>query len=376
MKRTWHKLRKDEKGQVLIMALVVMLLGGLIIAPLLDHMGTGLKIEKEVYEKRMSLLYAADSGVEDALWKIQGKVTGLPAVGQAPWQYGIGTVNGNTTTVTIARIDDATFKINSLATSDSSRNTTIESYIRVLDLSLDMSNAITSKADVTIQPNTSVIGDVCLNGTLDNKGYISGAVKRDPITTWQWPTDDLISRFYFRDVRGLTPFSGDSIDLKSTTTIGPLYRAGNLTIDNTGSQTTVMLGGTVYVTGNLTFAQPGTKNAYTINLDGQTIFVEGSVNFAPQRVTLSGSGCIIALGDIDFLPALQSTPADFVFVMSVNSTVTFQPSGGFYGSVAGDIMVNVQPGVSLGWSGPHPTLNVPDFKGNAIAEIVTWTITP
>jgi hypothetical protein len=48
-----------------------MLLGGLIIAPMLSYMSTGLKVGKEVYEDRMYEFYAADAGVEDALWYLQ-----------------------------------------------------------------------------------------------------------------------------------------------------------------------------------------------------------------------------------------------------------------------------------------------------------------
>ena len=67
-----------EKGQALIIVLVLMLLGGLIIAPMLAYMSTGLKVGKEVYEERMHLFYAADSGIEDALWQIKyEKLTSL-----------------------------------------------------------------------------------------------------------------------------------------------------------------------------------------------------------------------------------------------------------------------------------------------------------
>jgi hypothetical protein len=70
MKKVFKKFR-DETGQALIIVLVLMLVGGLIIAPLLSHVGSGIKTGKEVYEERMGLLYAADSGIEDALWQIK-----------------------------------------------------------------------------------------------------------------------------------------------------------------------------------------------------------------------------------------------------------------------------------------------------------------
>ncbi len=62
---------KDEKGQALIIVLILILVGGLIIAPMLSYVGSGIKMGKEVYEERMELFYAADSGIEDGLWQIK-----------------------------------------------------------------------------------------------------------------------------------------------------------------------------------------------------------------------------------------------------------------------------------------------------------------
>jgi hypothetical protein len=70
-KRILNRLIADEKGQALMMVLVLILLGGLIIAPMLSYMSTGIKAGKEVYENKMYELYAADAGIEDALWYLQ-----------------------------------------------------------------------------------------------------------------------------------------------------------------------------------------------------------------------------------------------------------------------------------------------------------------
>jgi len=69
MKRTLNKLIRDEKGQTLIIVLILMVLGGLIIAPLLGFMSAGLKAG-QVFEVKMEGLYAADAGIEDSLWKL------------------------------------------------------------------------------------------------------------------------------------------------------------------------------------------------------------------------------------------------------------------------------------------------------------------
>jgi len=67
-----NRLIKDESGQALVLTLLMLLISGLIAAPLLSYMGTGL-LSGEVYETRTAELYAADAGVEDAIWKIENK---------------------------------------------------------------------------------------------------------------------------------------------------------------------------------------------------------------------------------------------------------------------------------------------------------------
>jgi len=62
-------LIRDEKGRALTIV-IILLVGGLITFSVLAHMRTGL-ITGQVYEKEMHEYYAADAGVEDAIWKIR-----------------------------------------------------------------------------------------------------------------------------------------------------------------------------------------------------------------------------------------------------------------------------------------------------------------
>ena len=51
------------------------------------------------------------------------------------------------------------------------------------------------------------------------------------------------------------------------------------------------------------------------------------------------------MGDVYFAPKGDvGSEDDFVLVMSVEGTTTLQPSGTFYGCVAGDLAVDVQSG--------------------------------
>jgi len=356
MKIAVKRLIRDEKGQTLILTLILIVVGGLIMTPLLAYMSTGL-IAGEVYERRAAELYAADAGVEDAIWKIQNPdESELPyACGDTPWSYDYETsdVNDKHMQIYIDYLSEGTHRITSVATSDDGTNTTIEAYLSVsyLDLSALLDNAIISYDTITIQPGNEVNGDVWLpdEEDLDNKGTINGTVKDEDDMSITWPTVEQLSTYYLKDVEG-APDPGPSIDIKDTQTIGPCDREGSLAVDNTGDPATLVLEGTVYVHGDLNFQQSGSLN-YTINLNGQTIFAEGSITFPSEHVSISGSGCIIAVGDINFQPSI--TGDDFVLVMSITGEVEFHPSGDFTGCIAGNTHVQLQPGCTINWISPE-----------------------
>jgi hypothetical protein len=68
MKKIVNKIR-NEQGQALPIILILMVIGGLIIAPLLSYISSGL-VAGQTYEAIADELYAADAGVEDGLWQI------------------------------------------------------------------------------------------------------------------------------------------------------------------------------------------------------------------------------------------------------------------------------------------------------------------
>ena len=78
--------RKGEKGQILILVLVFMLIGNLVILPLLSYTMTGLKAG-QMYENRMLDDYAADAGVQDALRHIMMDDGRLPRGSGNFWSY-------------------------------------------------------------------------------------------------------------------------------------------------------------------------------------------------------------------------------------------------------------------------------------------------
>ena len=86
-KKALSSLISGEKGQAMIVVVVLMLISALIIAPMLNHVGTGLKTGKEVYEERMHLFYSADSGFEDGLWQIRSESLDTLFTGYDPYEY-------------------------------------------------------------------------------------------------------------------------------------------------------------------------------------------------------------------------------------------------------------------------------------------------
>ena len=69
MKRILNRLITDEKGQALPVVLILLVLGGLAIAPLLAHMSTGLNVSR-IHEKRMVEQYSCDSAIEHVMWRL------------------------------------------------------------------------------------------------------------------------------------------------------------------------------------------------------------------------------------------------------------------------------------------------------------------
>jgi hypothetical protein len=66
------RMMRKQAGQALPMALILMLLGGFLVVPLLDLTTTNLNATR-VIDLHTREMYAADAGVEDALWYLQSE---------------------------------------------------------------------------------------------------------------------------------------------------------------------------------------------------------------------------------------------------------------------------------------------------------------
>jgi len=375
------RLIRDEKGQALVLVMILLLVGGLIIGPSLSYMSTGLTTG-EVYERRADELYAADAGVEDAVWKIQHQDGYLPcSPSSPPKEYAITDVNGNSIDVIITSeysVGNLSlhYCVVSTATGDGI-GTEIEAHIVGVspygDYTGLLGSVLTSQGEITIKPGSNVTPP-------EGEEHGPEEYYDDP-----WPTAEELADFYFADVSGEESYDSDTLDLDgSDMERGPFYREGELDILNTSNTpATLTLTGTVYVTGDTLIGKNG-KDMY-LDLNGQTIFV-ASNSADPKKAlwvggqcTILGSGIIIAVGDIYFEPKTEAGVTDPIFVMSVEGETFVQPQGDFYGSLAGSVEVQLQPGSSINY--PQDSDWYDDFNfllgiRMLIFHIASWEVTP
>ena len=388
LKRMLTHPGKNESGQgALAMVLLLLMLGAIILTPLLTFMSTGVKAGR-VYESKAQEFYAADSGVEAEIYKISQNLTNLSVPDYR--------LNDRNVTVDVPEIRNGIYKIVSTATSDSGGNTTIECYYGALDYSSFLDNAISSNGTADIKNKVDVTGNVstpdceyagypgcgCPNCTYSiDCVNCTNCCSEEPLI---WPTAEELSKYYYDKVKNLTPHEGDmDIDIDTDPEIGPLYVDGELSISSTGEKDEIAkLNGTVYVTGDTVIGDTP-SNDFTLNLNNHTIFVESdSIGDGKEalkiggKVTLAGSGCIIAVGDIDFAPNIASgSENDFILIMSVENKVDLHPGGNFYGSVAGELEVGVQ-------SGENPSITWTDYgdipldfpMGQTENKVLSYTI--
>jgi len=384
-------MARHKKGHVLLLALVIIAIGALIMGALLLYLNTSMSAS-EKSEERALTYYAADSGFEDAYFWLQQDMdlAGWTETGNSSWEREQPIeINDRTVDVSVVEdFDNQTYKITSTATkTDSGESTTIESYVlkSQLNLSAFGADAITSNCSVKVQPQAGgegdIIGDIryeptcnitCIDDPSCETFITNGTVVADPPPPgieW-WPEAEELQYVFGYLAKDAYTFTEDTLDVSVHSNIGPLYRDGDLEITSTVKYVDLFLDGIIYVTGNLIIgaqAQP-----FTLHLGNQTIFVEGYIKVG-GKTTITGSGSIIALGDITFQPNMESGENDFIFIMSVEGEVKLLPDGDFWGAVAANDHVQVQPRDIVGHRDPEGVGF--EFPGSdPIIDVLTYNI--
>ncbi len=360
---------RGESGQVsLIVVLTLLVLGAVILTPILLFMGSGLK-QGESHEERTQGLYAADAGIEHAALQLR--------LYNGTFTSGSLVANGmNVTVVKEAgpKVDGRgrLYTVRSIAMQDEDTKGGILAQIKLTDsYAFIFDNAITSRLDVWLKPDSYVEGDVLYGGELDGSEWINGTARKQVIEGW--PTADETAAFYWKDVATLNATSGSITitgNASNPTLIGPLWTNGNLDIDG-NKNTYAKLNGTIYVKGDLNI---NPNNNCIIDLNNQSIYATGTIYFAP-KCTLVGSGSIVADGKVTYQPSTISGSSDFILVMSVSNDVDFKPNGDFYGAVVGGgvvTTVELFPGSRL--INPHYSGGLEFPIGDPVVKINKYDI--
>ena len=338
-------LRKKESGQAMIMALIMLALGGLLVAPALNLALTSVRYHGLI-ESRTMESYAADSGVQYALAKLRND----PSTDNFTDNF---TLNGRTVSVTAEDMGSNLHKITATATSAGGRSTTIESYFRTL--SIFSEHVVISNGDVDI--NNSVIiaedgqgervegeanmhsnADFAITGSeLDGHityvGDLSGSPGQYISETRveevkELPPIDTV--FWENEAKATGNISYEDVEIRDEDAypLGPLFIYGNLSIE----KSEVILTGTVYVTG---FIDVKTDSTIT---GAETLLAEGDVgikstNYDPASIPLimSVNGGIECKSD-SWVGALLYAP---------NGTIDLKggPDNRLYGSVVGNEVI-------------------------------------
>ena len=309
--KTEKMLIKNEKGQVMLMAVIMLLVGGLCVSSLLSYMGTGL-LTNRVYESRTGELYAADAGIEDAMWKLQHKDEAgyLPCnPSSEPRTYTISDVNGKTVDVKIEYVEmdgSIYYKITSAGKSGGD-STLVESYVQFVpgdELNI-FSGALSAKGDISLGKDSEVNGDVYHCGDFDPTG-VGG----------DW-TDKGCAPFPSQDENVAFAQAFKNEALKGKTYNGTLNIQSNTTLGS-GSPTHYS-----YITGGLTISKD-----VTITLDG-VVYVKGSISCA-KTLTITGTGSIVAEGSIYFSKLANYTVTGDSIIMSLNGDVTIKKADPYH----------------------------------------------
>jgi len=160
------KNKRGEIGQVLPIVLVTMVLGSLLIVPSLNYVSTSLKAS-EMIEENLEGLYAAEAGVEDALWKLN-----YDKPSSFPHSYQLTNINGMTVSVVI---DETT----TVAGKDIGSSGTHDEYLEVTK-SVDYEDGI---YDYTLQFSNNGTGNVKIEMVLvdfpPHLEYVEGSTAGD-----------------------------------------------------------------------------------------------------------------------------------------------------------------------------------------------------
>lgn len=292
-------LKNNESGQVLVLSLVLLAFGSLVAVPMLTMASTGLNYHK-VIENNTLGTYAADSGVEYAICRLNNAWEDY----QSSPLLASFVLNGKSVSVNATYQGNNIYRIISTATTDSHKNTTIESYvIREIDyvmLALEGNINLSGYAEVALgwhEHGHEHEGDINIcsnNGSI----YLSGhaIVYGNAFATSNITVTPPYAEITGTIVAPTTPITFEPLD---TSVFLEEANADNHTGDMSISHTHRHLG-PKHITGSLTI------HSSTVELEG-SVWVDGTISISDDT-EIEGAEVLVAVGDITI--ATTSTNED------------------------------------------------------------------
>ena len=360
-------LLREQKGQVLPLALAMLAVGSLVLVPLLNLTETALRSGMRE-ESRMNEHYAANAGIMDGMREIVADSPQLPGISEN-WTYSISDTNSRSVSVTITTVSEGNWTITSTATSVSGNGTILDCRVQERTYT---PNALTS-ASVTVVSGATINGNVRFDstiGTLTQEGTLNGEIVDRPI---EFPTMAEVVAFYDDATQGAPEHAGDMTLILGTETIGDPYSLGPIRIlgdldiqgDPGGA---VRFDGIVYVEGDVSIGE------VRVYQNGHTLFADGTVGITvASGAKPYDSGCIVARSSITI--ACNINHADYLLVWGLMGDVDLILGGGYDGAVycgestvVGELMV--ESGTSITWVEP-PAILLPPVPDTAF-RVVGW----
>jgi len=181
MKAKLKKTIHDEGGAALAVTLVLLVIGGLMMAPLLGHMGTG-TLAGELHEKKTDQLYLADAGIEYAIWHLRTggaynetlKLHEIEETRVVFEEARVVSVDVDISKIGTACDEMGLYEIVSTATSKDGSSTTVRCYVNNITITFQgnttgsneeiRGNILVESGGLTVDAGTSITGNAKIYG--------------------------------------------------------------------------------------------------------------------------------------------------------------------------------------------------------------------
>jgi len=343
---------KGEKGAALPLAIMALALGSLVIMPFLGHASSTL-IGSGVYEQGLDEGYAADAGIEYAVWGLMSETLVVPEGSTVPLTPFM--LNDKNVTVSVYNQGSDQYLVTATALSDDGHSTTIESVLSA------GGGADYYDGDITLGWHETHTGDLLADGyiNLSSEASIIGGAYATGDIIMGWAT--LITG---------DAAAGDDVHLGSQATIaGSVSAADDIVMDWRAE-----IGGDACAGGDLTL--------YSESGIGGDAAAAGNVNMG-WSANINGD-LYITVGNKNLVMESQARIWNNVYVIGNinNVSLGYQTmiQGGLYitGTITGTLTLGweavIADGIHENYSGsiPPPPVGPSLPTGGDDIVIISW----